>query len=141
MSDIALAIAPLTERIAATVTPAAERVRITVTPPGVTPLTLSTAAPPPPVRLQLTLCIPRIALTVGPQIGRPGPQGPAAGARSNPVFTYSNGRLALIGYADGSTKAFAYDGSGRLATVTDTTAGITRTRTFHYDSNNLASIS
>ena len=139
--DITLAITPLTERIAASVTPPVERVCITVTPPGTTPVTLSSSAPPPPIRLTLTQSIPRISLTVGPQIGRPGPQGPAAGARSNPVFTYSNGRLALIGYADGSTKAFAYDAAGRLASVAYTTAGVTRTRTFHYDQDhNLASI-
>ena len=142
--DITLAVTPLTERVAASVTPPVERVRITVTPPGASPVTLSSAAPPPPIRLTLTQSIPRISLTVGPQIGRPGPQGPqgpAAGARSNPVFTNSNGRLALIGYADGSTKAFAYDAAGRLASVADTTAGVTRTRTFHYDQdNNLASI-
>lgn len=138
--DITLAIAPLTERIAASVTPPAERVRITVTPPGSTPVTLSTAAPPPPIRLTLTQSTPRITLTVGPQIGIPG-AACLPTARANPVFTYANGRLALIGYADGSTKAFAYDTAGRLASVTDTTAGVTRTRTFHYDpDHNLASI-
>ena len=140
MSDITLAIAPVAQKIDAGITPPSERVLVTVTPPDSTPVCLSTAAPVPPVVLSLTQSIPRIALTVGPQIGVPG-AACLPNSRSNPVFTYENGLLTGIAYADGSTKALTYDSSGRLASVTDTSAGITRTRTFHYDpDNNLTSI-
>jgi YD repeat-containing protein len=140
MSDITLAIAPLTERIAARVAPPAESIHTTVTPPAAPPLTLATAAPLPPVRLELTQSIPRILLTVGPQIGVPG-AACVPDSRSKPVFTYENGRLTAIAYADGSTKTLTYDPSDRLATLTDTAGGIPRIRTFHYDpDNNLVSI-
>ncbi len=140
MSDITLAIAPVAQKIDAGITPPSERVLITVTPPDSTPVSLCTAAPVPPVVLALTQSSLRIALTVGPQIGVPG-AACLQDSRSNPVFTYENGLLTGIAYADGSTKTLSYDSTKRLAVLTDNSGGIRRTRTFHYDQdNNLVSI-
>jgi len=120
--------------------PVVQRLTIEVRPPASLQGQF-TQAPPETITLHATQPCPRIALTIGPQIGIPG-TACLSDSRSNPVFSYDTGRLTGIAYADGSTKTLAYDASNRLATLSDTAAGITRFKTFHYDSNNnLTSIS
>jgi YD repeat-containing protein len=129
MSDISLSLQPVVQRLTIEVQP---------------PPTLHgrfTQSPPETITLHAIQPCPRIVLTIGPQIGIPG-VACLPDSRSNPVFSYDNGRLTGITYADGSHKTLTYDASNRLTTLSDTAAGITRKKTFHYDSlNNLTSIS
>ena len=140
MGDVSLSLQPVVQRLTIEVRPPAGGVNGGCA----TPAALHgqfTQAPPKTITLHATQPCPRIALTVGPQIGIPG-IACLPDSRSNPVFSYDNDRLTDITYADGSTKTLAYDASNRLTTLSDTAAGITRTKSFHYDSlNNLTSIS
>ena len=129
MGDVCLSLQPVEQRLIIEVRPPASlQAEFTQQTPQI-------------LTLQATQPCPCVALTIGPQIGVPG-AACLPDSRTNPVFTYDNGRLTIIAYGDGSIKTLAYDASNRLATLSDTNAGMTRTKTFHYDSNNnLTSIS
>lgn len=53
---------------------------------------------------------------------------------TDPAFTWAvNGDLLQVTYAGGQTKAFAYDGLGRVSTIDFLSGGVTRRKTFTYD--------
>lgn len=63
--------------------------------------------------------------------GPPGP--PGTGAPKSPTLTYTGSQLTGLAYADGSTKTLAYV-DGRLVQVDFSPTGATATRkTLHYD--------
>lgn len=80
----------------------------------------------------------------GPQ-GEVGPQGPAGASGEasplNPTYTYTDGELTRIDYADGQYKTFVYNAEGYIDTLVFYKTDTTLTRTFNYDAEgNLTSI-
>ena len=59
----------------------------------------------------------------------------------NPTFTYNSGSLTLVTYTGGHTKDLTYDGDGKLDTVVTTVNGQATTKTFAYNlDGSLASV-
>lgn len=76
-------------------------------------------------------------------VGPPGPPGTGdgTGTPSSPTFTYTEGWLTAVAYADGSTKALSYT-AGRLSQVDTLRPGLpTSRKTLSYNSDGtLASV-
>jgi hypothetical protein len=53
----------------------------------------------------------------------------------SPVFTYANGLVSRIDYADGSFKTFSRSANGDVAWIDLTRAGTTTRKTFNRDAN------
>lgn len=72
-----------------------------------------------------------LVLLTAEKQGPPGP--PGTGAPKSPTLTYTGSQLTGLAYADGSTKTLAYVG-GRLVQVDFSPTGAAATRkTLHYD--------
>ena len=58
----------------------------------------------------------------------------------SPAFSYTDGRLTGITYANGATKTIAYNPDGSVATVTTVAAGRTVVKTVSYNDGAVSSI-
>jgi YD repeat-containing protein len=65
--------------------------------------------------------------------GPPGPAGNAGSEEVDPLFSYSSGRLSLITYESGNTRAFSYNLGGQLTSEVYLAPPLTYTKTFTYN--------
>lgn len=78
--------------------------------------------------------IPLVTLDVVIETGARGPRGPSADEQfASPAFTYEDGAVTRVDYADGSVKLLSYDTEGRLSTVDLTSGGVTTRQTYTYN--------